>query len=40
MASNDWDDHKATILNLFLVENKPLPRVISYMQEKHNFTKT
>ncbi|TGJ84984.1 hypothetical protein E0Z10_g3781 [Xylaria hypoxylon] len=39
MASNDWERHKATILNLYLLERTPLHEVVSYMQQKHDFAK-
>ncbi|KAI1117737.1 Clr5 domain-containing protein [Nemania sp. NC0429] len=40
MASNDWERHKATILNLYLLENAPVHRVVSYMRDNYNFVKT
>ncbi|KAI1116837.1 ankyrin repeat-containing domain protein [Nemania sp. NC0429] len=40
MASIDWERHKAIILQLYMVENRPLSQVITYMQEKHNFAMT
>ncbi|KAI0856138.1 ankyrin repeat-containing domain protein [Xylaria cubensis] len=40
MASNDWERHKATILNLFLLENKQLDEIVSYMKETHKFNRS
>ncbi|KAI3336336.1 ankyrin repeat-containing domain protein [Xylariaceae sp. AK1471] len=39
MEPDDWERHKATILNLYLLEKKPLHQVASYMQQEHNFVK-
>ncbi|KAI8629980.1 ankyrin repeat-containing domain protein [Xylariaceae sp. FL1651] len=39
MASDDWERHKATILNAFLLQKTPLHEVVSYMQHEHNFVK-
>ncbi|KAI1127920.1 ankyrin repeat-containing domain protein [Nemania abortiva] len=39
MASTDWERYKATILNLYLLEQTPLHEVISYMQQEYNFVK-
>ncbi|GAP92889.1 putative multiple ankyrin repeats single kh domain [Rosellinia necatrix] len=40
MATSDWEQHKAIILHIYILENTPLNQLISYMQQKHNFTKT
>ncbi|KAH8162560.1 hypothetical protein CIB48_g5668 [Xylaria polymorpha] len=40
MASNGWERHKATILNLFLHENLQFRQVASYMKQTHNFDKS
>ncbi|KAI0543743.1 ankyrin repeat-containing domain protein, partial [Xylaria curta] len=40
MASNDWERHKATILNLFVLENKQLDEIVSYMKETHKFNRS
>ncbi|KAI1120591.1 ankyrin repeat-containing domain protein [Nemania abortiva] len=39
MSSNDWDQHKAIITHLYLLENRSLYEVIEYMKHKHNFDK-
>ncbi|KAI0182916.1 ankyrin repeat-containing domain protein [Xylaria flabelliformis] len=40
MASNDWERHKATILNLLLLENKQLDEIVSYMKKTHKFNRS
>ncbi|KAK5630230.1 hypothetical protein RRF57_005945 [Xylaria bambusicola] len=40
MASNNWEQYKATILNLYCCEDMPLDEVILYMREKHNFDRS
>ncbi|KAI1736286.1 ankyrin repeat-containing domain protein [Xylaria scruposa] len=40
MASNDWERHKATILNLFVHENMRLDEIVSYMKDTHKFNRS
>ncbi|KAI1129280.1 ankyrin repeat-containing domain protein [Nemania abortiva] len=40
MASNDWEPHKATIVNQFILENTPLHQVVAYMETHHSFVRT
>ncbi|KAI0098290.1 ankyrin repeat-containing domain protein [Nemania sp. FL0031] len=39
IMAEKWERHKATILNLYLIEKTTLNQVISYMQQTHNFDK-
>ncbi|KAI0192430.1 hypothetical protein F4808DRAFT_475800 [Astrocystis sublimbata] len=39
MASSEWHQYKALIIQLYILDHRPLQDVISYMSENHNFTK-
>ncbi|KAI1420239.1 ankyrin repeat-containing domain protein [Xylaria sp. FL1777] len=40
MPSDDWEQHRELIQNLYIKEKKPLIDVISCMKRNHNFAKT
>ncbi|KAI1111836.1 hypothetical protein F5Y14DRAFT_453693 [Nemania sp. NC0429] len=33
----NWEEHHDKLYELYIVENKPLPEVMKYMEEKHHF---
>lgn len=33
----DWETHREVLNGLYLVENKPLNKVMEYMEKKYNF---
>ncbi|RWA04437.1 hypothetical protein EKO27_g10669 [Xylaria grammica] len=39
MASDDWEQHKLSIVSMYLIDRQPLQHIVSYMKEHHNFDK-
>jgi len=36
-TAEEWDAHRTTMHNLYMVQNKPLKSVMHEMKEMHNF---
>lgn len=40
MSNKYWEKHKPILERLYMVDNKPLTEVQSFMEEQHNFKAT